>query len=216
MDYQFALWQILYLMISPQKVFRDFQYRKNTKDQFARDDPAFLILLIGMISISSIAFAFTLHLGILGFLKFLLWSALFDCIILGIVIATLFWFVTNRYMIDSRYKFVDVEWAYAFDVHLNALFPLLLILHGILLPFISLILNYRYSHMSTAFGNVFWLVASAYYIYITFIGYNTLPYIKNSRIILTPFTLLICLYIFSVIFNWNATAYFVKFYYYRL
>jgi hypothetical protein len=28
MDFQFALWQMLYLLISPQKVFRDFKYRK--------------------------------------------------------------------------------------------------------------------------------------------------------------------------------------------
>jgi hypothetical protein len=28
MDFQFAMWQIIYLFISPQKVFRDFAYRK--------------------------------------------------------------------------------------------------------------------------------------------------------------------------------------------
>ena len=28
MDFQFAFWQMIYLLIAPQKVFRDFQYRK--------------------------------------------------------------------------------------------------------------------------------------------------------------------------------------------
>ena len=28
MDFQFALWQMLYLFISPQKVYRNFSYRK--------------------------------------------------------------------------------------------------------------------------------------------------------------------------------------------
>lgn len=28
MDFQFAIWQMIYLFISPQKVFRDFLYRK--------------------------------------------------------------------------------------------------------------------------------------------------------------------------------------------
>lgn len=28
MDFQFALWQMIYLFVSPQKVFRDFVYRK--------------------------------------------------------------------------------------------------------------------------------------------------------------------------------------------
>ena len=31
MDFQFALWQMYYLFISPQKVFRDFVYRKRNK-----------------------------------------------------------------------------------------------------------------------------------------------------------------------------------------
>lgn len=45
MDFEFALWQMLYLFTSPQKVYRNFHYRKQTKDQWARDDPAFLVLL---------------------------------------------------------------------------------------------------------------------------------------------------------------------------
>ena len=31
MDFQFAIWQMIYLFISPQKVFRDFLYRKRKK-----------------------------------------------------------------------------------------------------------------------------------------------------------------------------------------
>lgn len=65
MDFEYALWQMLYLFISPQKVYRNFHYRKSkfhycnqelfatiliwlllgSKAQFARDDPAFLVLL---------------------------------------------------------------------------------------------------------------------------------------------------------------------------
>lgn len=45
MDFEFAMWQMLYLFTSPQKVYRNFHYRKQTKDQWARDDPAFLVLL---------------------------------------------------------------------------------------------------------------------------------------------------------------------------
>lgn len=46
MDFEYALWQMLYLFVAPQKVFRNFGYRKETKSQFARDDPAFLLLLL--------------------------------------------------------------------------------------------------------------------------------------------------------------------------
>lgn len=31
MDFEFAFWQMLYLFIAPQKVYRNFQYRKRNK-----------------------------------------------------------------------------------------------------------------------------------------------------------------------------------------
>lgn len=37
--------------------------------------------------------------------------------------------MANRYMIRATHTGQDVEWAYCFDVHLNAFFPLLMILH---------------------------------------------------------------------------------------
>ena len=36
----------------------------------------------------------------------------------------------------------DVEWGYAFDIHLNAFFPLLMILHFFQLPFLNGRFNY--------------------------------------------------------------------------
>lgn len=36
-------------------------------------------------------------------------------------------FIANKYLIKSNYKGQDVEWAYAFDVHLNAFVPMLVI-----------------------------------------------------------------------------------------
>lgn len=36
-------------------------------------------------------------------------------------------FITNRYLRIDRTQ--DVEWGYAFDIHMNAVFPPLIILH---------------------------------------------------------------------------------------
>lgn len=33
MDFEFALWQMLYLLISPQKVYRNFNYRKRNANR---------------------------------------------------------------------------------------------------------------------------------------------------------------------------------------
>ncbi|KPJ15517.1 Proclotting enzyme [Papilio machaon] len=63
MDFEFAAWQMVYLFVSPQKVFRSFNYRKHTKSQFARDDPAFLVLLCVWLFLSSVCFALAIGLN---------------------------------------------------------------------------------------------------------------------------------------------------------
>ena len=47
-------------------------------------------------------------------------------------------FISNKYLVKRQSRDHDVEWGYAFDVHLNAFYPLLVILHFIQLFFINL------------------------------------------------------------------------------
>ncbi|XP_052674170.1 protein unc-50 homolog [Crassostrea angulata] len=212
MDFEYAIWQMIYLFVSPQKVYRNFQYRKYTKDQWARDDPAFLVLLSFWLVVSSIGFSFTLGIHFSGFLKLILWVVFVDCIGVGLVIATFFWFLSNKYMIQAPPRGQDVEWGYAFDVHLNAFYPLLMILHLFQLAFLGLINGESY--FGLLFGNTLWLVALTYYIYITFLGYSALPYLKNTRNLLFPCIAIILVYVLSLIFHWNFSkglCYFYKF-----
>lgn len=58
MDFEFAMWQLLWLCISPSRVYsqqcllissrsyKNVYYQKQTKNQWARDDPAFLVVLL--------------------------------------------------------------------------------------------------------------------------------------------------------------------------
>ena len=97
MDFEFALWQMLYLFYKPQNVYRNFQYRKvsirnsettvkkqsllqETKAQFARDDPAFLVLLAALLIISTAGFSFVLDIHLWGFIKFLVYVIFVDLI----------------------------------------------------------------------------------------------------------------------------------------
>lgn len=146
MDFDFAFWQMVYLFLNPNKVYRNFQYRKQTKNQFARDDPAFLVLLSIWFIISATGLSLVLHLHFLGFLKFLLWMVFIDCILIGIIVASIFWIVTNRFMKRESHGREDVEWGFAFDIHLNAFFPPLLILHVFQLFFYNGMLEFYTFH----------------------------------------------------------------------
>lgn len=215
MDFEYAFWQMIYLFVSPQKVYRNFQYRKHTKDQWARDDPAFLVLLSFWLVASSVGFALVLGLHFVGFLKFILWVIFVDCIGVGLLIATLFWFLTNKYMILAPPRGQDVEWGYAFDVHLNAFFPLLMILHLFQLIFLVPLINQDH-FIGLFIGNTFWLVAIFYYIYITFLGYSALPFLRNTRPLLFPLTGVVLLYILSLAGGWNFSRGLCFFYHYRV
>lgn len=115
MDFEFAVWQMIFLFVAPQKVYRNFQNRKRTlslnkyakkiyrdlsntlyvfaetKSQFARDDPAFLVLVTCCLCISTIGFAIVLSLRFFQFVKLLFYMVFIDYIGVGLLIATIFW-----------------------------------------------------------------------------------------------------------------------------
>ena len=102
-------------------------------------------------------FAIVLGIGIVSFIKFLLYVIFVDCIGVGICIATILWFVSNKMLLKSQSTELDVEWGFCFDVHLNAFFPLLVILHFIQLFFYSILISKSW-FVATLFGNTLWYV----------------------------------------------------------
>jgi hypothetical protein len=77
-----------------------------------------------------------MRLTFFNILKLIVWVVLIDCIGVGILIASVYWYLTNRFLLKNNKSNQDVEWAYCFDVHLNAFLPLLVILHFFQLPFL--------------------------------------------------------------------------------
>ncbi|CAK1594171.1 unnamed protein product [Parnassius mnemosyne] len=214
MDFEFAAWQMVYLFISPQKVFRNFNYRKHTKSQFARDDPAFLVLLCVWLFLSSVCFALAIGLTWSQLVLFVLFVVFVDFIGAGILVSTIFWYLINKYLRRDPAA-ADVEWGYAFDVHINAFFPPLSLLHCFqIILFNNLLMEGGY--ISCLVANTFWLASVIYYLYITFLGYNNLPMLQNVRVFLLPLPVLVLAYLGTLIANWNLSLMLMDFYHYRL
>lgn len=66
----------------------------------------------------------------------------------------------------------NVEWGYSFDVHINAQFPPLIILHFVMLIFYKVLFSQEW-FIARLLGNFLWLLAIGYYSYISFLGYNS-------------------------------------------
>lgn len=123
----------------------------------------------------------------------------------------------------------DVEWGYAFDVHLNAFFPPLILLHfcqlffyngkrfnennkrKLNLMFVLGLIGHEW-FVSRFLGNTFWLIAVCYYIYITFLGYSSLGFLQRTQFILLPLPIMFIIYLATLILGYNITHNLMIFY----
>ncbi|KAJ3187717.1 hypothetical protein HDU85_006110 [Gaertneriomyces sp. JEL0708] len=203
---------MFYLCFSPKRVYRFVGYHRQTKNQWARDDPAFLALLIICLTITAIVYGIVYHQGFLGTLKLILWMVFVDYILVGCIIATVLWFFCNKFLLHHplHTPVQRAEWAYCFDVHSNAFFPMFLItyvLQLILIPVVT-----RDAWISTFVGNTMYLIAMAWYIYVTYLGYNVLPFLKSQNIFLYPLPLIFIFYVGSL-FGYNVPKHVLNMYF---
>ncbi|CAE8590010.1 unnamed protein product [Polarella glacialis] len=184
-DYTFA--QMLYLCVAPRKVYQLTSYRKQTKNQWARDDPAFIVVLVFFLSVAAVSYGIALQVSGSSHL----WNiALFvgvHFLLSGAIIATVSWFVANKYMrTSSSFHGVEqrMEWMYAFDIHCNSFFPLFLVLyvlHYFLLPVVV-----QPTFAAAVISNFLYAGALCYYLYIMSLGYSMLPFLERTEVILYP------------------------------
>ncbi|KAL2919181.1 hypothetical protein HK105_201456 [Polyrhizophydium stewartii] len=223
MDFELALWQMAYLVISPRRVYRNVYYNKQTKNHWARDDPAFHIIIALCMCVAAIAYGIAKSVTFLGTLRLIAYTVFVEFLGAGLVIATTAWFVTNQFMLQQQIHAVDqsVEWMYAFDVHCNAFVPFFLVTYVVQFFFLSIVLSDGF--ICRLLANTIYLVAFVYYWYITFLGYNgkrravvynpaALPFLKNTIAFLYPIGLTLVLYFVSI-FTFNASKAIFSLYY---
>lgn len=190
LDFETAIWEIFYLIISPTKVYKSLYYHKQTKNTWARDDPSFVILLSSFITVSALAWGLAYASGILGVLRLMLYMVLVDFLATGVIIATVGWFLANKFLKQSKRGIMSIggegelEWAYCFDVHCNSFLIIWLCLYVI--QFILLPVLTKSNWMSMFLGNTLYLFALCYYFVISFYGYNTMPFLEHTELILLP------------------------------
>jgi len=210
LDWEQAACTMLWLFVAPRRVFRSCVYRKQTKAQFARDDPAFVLLLCFWLGVTSLGFSLVLSLGVLDTVLFLVYTVAVDTLLCGCVAATVVWLYANRRLVKPG-AVEDVEWGYAWDVHLSAFFPALLLLHFFMLFLYQGFLRHDWLPSLLA-GNSLWLVACGYYVYITFLGYSVLPQLRNTRSLLYALPLLVALFVLSLLCRVNLCNVMMRFY----
>mmetsp|Transcript_46937 Transcript_46937/g.114352 ORF Transcript_46937/g.114352 Transcript_46937/m.114352 type:complete len:242 (-) Transcript_46937:125-850(-) len=208
MDLEYTFWQMVYLCFDPKRVYKNTSYHKQTKNQWARDDPAFTVLCMGFLLVAAIAYCIAFQVSNpLIFLRVILGTVLVEFVVLGCAIATITWAVSNRYLRVHSLHSVEqeVEWLYAYDIHCNSFFPLFLLLYVgqyFMLPYLL-----QEGFLPVFLSNSLYTVAFVYYHYITFLGYSALPFLRDAVYFLYPAGVVIVLYVVTLLIGFNCTIF---------
>lgn len=201
MDFELAAWQVTYLFFSPRRVYRNVYYHKQTKNTWARDDPALVLLLCACLAVAGLLWGVLYaHYPPIQILGLMLRMVGLDFFLSGLVISTALWALSNRFFTHSSHTHATdqtVEWAYSFDVHTNSFWPVFLELYLaqlVLSPVIT-----RGNWICLFFGNTLYLVALSQYLYVTYLGYNALPFLIRSELLLFPIVVIFIGWVISLL-----------------
>lgn len=205
-DKNSAFWQFIILFAKPHSLFKHMRYHRHESGIWARGHFRFALFEIMFIAIFSLIwFIFPSYkLTLNNFCACLITFVGFDFIIVGIALATIFWWGLNKWGIASRsYRESrqDVEWKFCIDAYCN----------GYVAVIIDFLFGYPIFHiLSIAIPNYFFtyfvpntliVFAAAHFTFLFIESLNVLPFIKRRNFVLYMIPIVI-IYVLSLAFQW--------------
>ena len=173
-----------------------------------------MVLLLSLMFFSSIAWliAFGVH-SLVHALTIVVGALLVQFLAVGVLVSSAIRYYANLSMRVVRLHAIEqqVEWLYAFDIHCNAFFPLFTLLFTLQYFLLPLLLTPTF--LSTLLSNSLYLLACLAYTYVTFLGYAALPFIEKPERLLYPATLVVLLFLLSLIANVNVSYHVLNVYF---
>uniref|UniRef100_A0A061QTX7 Unc-50 family protein n=2 Tax=Tetraselmis sp. GSL018 TaxID=582737 RepID=A0A061QTX7_9CHLO len=215
MDFEYCFWLMLQLCISPKTAYKSTTYHKKTKNQWARDDPAFVCVCCILLAISASAYCITFGDGFWSSLLTMASCVFVDFLLVGCLIATAGWFISNRFLrkkqMHSHAVEQHVEWLYAFDIHCNSYFPLFILLY--VCQFFASPFLLWHSFLSSVISVVLYCFSLTLYHYLTFLGYSALPFLEHTEVFLWPVGVIFFMIPFALITGFNPTRFTLDIYF---
>ncbi|KAF2648093.1 UNC-50 family protein [Lophiostoma macrostomum CBS 122681] len=216
MDFETAVWEMGSLIIAPKKVFRSIYYHKQTKNTWHRPDPSFTYLLSFFFFLTALAWGSAYADGFSQTLRVTLVFIFLHFLLLSLLIATLFYFLVGRLLgpgvkgLPGRRRqglfdmegegANELEFGYCWDVAIRAFVPVWVFLYVVQFLLMPVIASKHW--VSLALGNTLYLIALNYYFIITFLGYNALPFLHHTELLLAPIAVCTILW-FASLFGLN-------------
>lgn len=178
LDWETAAWELFYSIVSPKKMYRSHYYRQSYNLSYGRDDPSFYILMTTLMSLVAILWSIVDTRSIGSSLKLILRVTLLDLYLLGVIIATASWIISNKTLNNSlliaggvsNFQFNYISWSSCFDIHCSS-FGIVWFMLYLVLFLLSPLLREE-SFFSIAIGNTLFTYTIAHYLVSTFYGFN--------------------------------------------
>jgi len=188
MDLEYTSWLMLQLLISPKTVYRQTAYHKQAKNQWSRDDPAFVVVSALFVFAAALSYCITFgNFGAHAVLT-LVSAVVVDYLLIGIVFSTACWLISNRFLrrkpAHPHQVEQYVEWLYAFDVHCNSFFPFFIVIYVVQFFFTPVLMHP--GRISSLASTILYAASFAYYHYLSFLGYSSLPFLEKTQVFLWP------------------------------
>lgn len=178
-------------------------------------DPAFVAIMVYFMSVAALGYTVAFHHSFVGFLKGILYSLIVDFALVGVLTSSLAWYLANHYLLidhlGSHTTEQNVEWLFAFDIHCNSFFPLFIVLY--VLQYFMLMLLMRDGFFSCLIANSLYAGAFTYYLYVTFLGYDVLPFLQHTTVFLYPIGAIVLLFVFGTALRINVSHVVMKSYF---
>ena len=184
------------------------------KNQWSRDDPAFVVLLLSLMFFSSLAWLIGFGVYSLSHaLTVVLGALLVQFLGVGVLLSSAIRYYANLSMRVVRLHAIEqqIEWLYAFDIHCNAFFPVFALLFTA--QYFLLPLTLAGGFLSTLLANSLYLLAAIAYLYVTFLGYAALPFIERPERLLYPASVAVVLYVLTLVLNINLSYHTLNLYF---
>ncbi|PVH95399.1 UNC-50 [Periconia macrospinosa] len=217
-----AIWEMMSLIIAPKKVFRSIYYHKQTSKTYHRPDPSFTYLLALFQFLTSLAWAFAYSSSFPQALRISLVFIFVHFLLFSLFTATCFYFFI-KHLLGPNSKIIpggrrrglydlgnagdgdgkeELEFGYCWDVSIRAFVPVWLFLYVV--QFLCMPLVGTDHWVSTLLSNSLYLIAANYYFIITFLGYNALPFLHHTELLLAPIAITTILW-FASLFGLNLS-----------
>ncbi|TYH85979.1 hypothetical protein ES332_D01G009400v1 [Gossypium tomentosum] len=214
MDIEYTFWQMLHLCTAPKIAYQHTKYHKQTKNQWARDDPAFVVICSLLLALATVAYCAAYDHSAAHAVSVVISVLLFHFLLAGILLATCCWFLTNAYLREEAPNTCvveqRVEWLYAFDVHCNSFFPMFVMLY-VIHYFLSPLLV-AHGFIPALLSNLLFMVAASYHHYLNFL---VLPFLERTTFFLYPIGIVIILSPILILSGFNPSRYFMNIYFSR-